>query len=42
MIVLNALGVTILKMVFAQLSPISIAVVSHEAFIFPRELFIIR
>ena len=36
------MGVTTLAMVFTQLSPMSIAVVSHDAFILESEFFIIR
>ena len=37
-----ALGVTTRRMVLGQLSPMSMAVVSHPAFILDREFFIIR
>lgn len=37
-----AFGVTTRRIVFDQLSPISMAVVSQEAFIFSSEFFIIR
>ena len=42
MIVLIAFGVTTLMIVLIQLSPINMAVVSHEAFILDREFFTIR
>ena len=37
-----ALGVTTRTMVLSQVSPMSMAVVSQEAFIFSREFLIIR
>ena len=36
------MGVTTRAMVFSQLSPISMAMVSQDAFILEREFFIIR
>ena len=36
------MGVTTRKMVFIQLSPMSMAVVSHPAFILDNAFFIIR
>ena len=38
----RALGVTTRRMVWSQLSPMSMAVVSQPAFILDREFFIIR